>query len=361
MIAIVLGTRAELIKLFPVMRELDKRQIPWKFVHTGQHNIYELLKELKVKSPDVTLDFAEHKSAKFRGGKLATIAKAAYWSLKICLKIRQVLSQIKPDVVICQGDTMANASTALAVRSIIYKRPLLAHVEAGIRTYDLFEPFPEEFSRRVTDLFSDILLAPTKRAANNLSKELTFGRVFVVGNTIVDAVNHIVSKRYGAGNKFVIAQIHRQENVNSRARMRKFVELILAVPYKILLVVHGNTEHKLKEFGLWRDLAGENVEVSEIMGYSKFLNVLQNSAGIITDSGGVQEECCILKKPCLIFREKTERPEAIEAGAAKLIIHSSPEESVRFLNKDVSGINNPFGENVSIKIVDILEKHLRNN
>ncbi|MFH8120140.1 MAG: UDP-N-acetylglucosamine 2-epimerase (non-hydrolyzing) [Candidatus Aenigmatarchaeota archaeon] len=361
MIAFILGTRAELIKTFTVMKELDKRNIPWVFIHTGQHNIEELRKEFEVKKPKIKLDFTEEKSGRFKGNLFKSVVKASVWNFKITRKLRNVISEIKPKVVLCQGDTMATAAAAIASRSIFLNRPLIGHIEAGIRTYDLFEPFPEEISRRITDKLSDLLFAPTIRAVKNLRREIKFGKIFLTGNTIVDAVNYIVKKRCEKPKKrkYVIAQIHRQENVNSYKRMKKFVDLITNLPYKVLLIVHSNTLYKLKEFGLWKELEKSNIEILDLMGYSKFIGYLKNSLGIITDSGGLAEECTILKKPCLIFREKTERPEAIEAGVATLVINKNIDFILNFLERKIRNTGNPFGKvGVSKKIVDIIEDYI---
>jgi UDP-N-acetylglucosamine 2-epimerase (non-hydrolysing) len=360
MIALVLGTRAELIKTFTVMKELDKRNIPWFFIHTGQHNIEDLRKEFGIKEPDVKLDFTEEKSGRFKGHFLKSMIKASIWSLEITRKLRSILTKFKPKVVLCQGDTMATAATAIASRNILINRPIIGHIEAGIRTYDLFEPFPEEISRRITDKISDLLFAPTKKAVENLRKEIKLGKIFLTGNTIVDAVNYIIKKKKGKKlkGKYIIAQVHRQENVNSYERMKKFVELVTNMPYKVLLIMHSNTQYKLKEFGLWKELKGD-IEVLDLMKYSDFIAYLKNSVGILTDSGGLAEECTILKKPCLIFRKKTERPEAIEVGVATLVMDKSIDFAINFLKKKVGKIKNPFGEvGVSKKIVDIVEDYL---
>ncbi len=361
MIAVVLGTRAELIKIFPIMKELDKREIPWTFIHTGQHKIDDLIKELKIKQPDVKLDISEYKTGKFKGNLFKSILDASVWSLKICLKLRKVFQKIKPDFVVCQGDTLATAVAVIADRSIVFKRPKIGHVEAGLRSYDLFEPFPEEISRRISDKFSDFLFAPTKDAIKNLKNEFRLGKIYYTGNTIVDAVNYFIPQKIKTRSrtKYVIAQIHRQENINSYERMKKFVDIITKLPYKVILIVHGNTEYKLKEMNLWNTLRKSNIKIMKLRGYASFLKLLNSSTGIITDSGGVQEECCILKKPCLVFRQKTERPEAIRAGVATLMIDKDVDDVVSFLKKDFRKVKNPFGDGKAAeRIVDYLESGL---
>lgn len=361
MISIVLGTRAELIKTFTVMKELDKRNIPWTFIHTGQHNIENLRKEFEIKKPDIKLDFTQEKSGRFKGRFLSSVIKATGWSFKITRKLRTVLTQIKPKVVLCQGDTITTAATALASRSIFLNRPIIGHIEAGLRTYDLLEPFPEELSRRITDKISDLLFAPTFRAAENLRKEIKLGKIFLTGNTIVDALDYITKKKRKKKlkKKYVIAQLHRQENINSYKRMKKFVELITNLPYKVLLIMHSNTQYQLKEFRLWNELEKSNIEIMDIMGYSEFIHYLKNSIGIITDSGSLAEECTILKKPCLIFRKKTERIEAIEAGVATLVIDKDIDFVLNFLKKKIRNTGDPFGKiGVSKKIIDIIEEYI---
>lgn len=350
MITIVLGTRAEFIKMFAVMKELERRKIPWTFIHTGQHVIDDLIEEFGIKKPDIQLDFSEEKTGRFKGSLPISILKALFWSLKICIKIRSVLKNPKPKVVLCQGDTMVTAATVIAARSILFKRPKIGHIEAGLRSYDVFEPFPEEISRRIADKFSDFLFAPTKEAAKNLEKEIKIGKVYVTGNTIVDAVYYVIKKkRKKKEGRYVIAQIHRQENINSIERMKEFVDIVTKLPYKVIFIPHGNTEYKLKKMGLWDMLKKSNIKISELKGYTEFLNLLNSSVGIITDSGGVQEECCVLKKPCLVFRKNSERPEAIKAGVATLIIGKDINFIISFLQKDFSRIRNPYGDGKAAK------------
>ncbi len=368
MIAIVLGTRAELIKMFPVMKELDKRKIKWEWIHTGQHNLDSLIEDFEIKRPKIVLDVPISSSGRFKGGKFVAVLNAILWSLKITNKIEKALKKLKAKFVLCQGDTMATAATVLAVRSILFKRPKVGHIEAGIRSFNLFEPFPEEISRRISDFFSDFLFAPTEKAVENLKKEKIKGKVYLTGNTIVDAVREIISSldlTFPEGIKaenYVIAQTHRYENITSPERLGKFVEIVTELPHNVVLIMPENTEAKLKEFDLWNDLQKKNIQISSLKNYKDFLRLLHYSSGIITDSGGVMEECSILGKPCLVFRKRTERPEAIEAGVAELIMEKESDFVVNFLKRKLRNTENIFGDGkASKRIIDVVVNKIHNN
>ncbi len=350
MITIVLGTRAELIKTFPVMKELDKRKIKWEWIHTGQHNLDSLIKDFNIKKPKIVLDIPISSSGRFKGGKFLAVFNAILWNLKTTNKIRKSVKKLKSNVVLCQGDTMATAATVLAGRSIIFNRPKIGHIEAGIRSHSFTEPFPEEISRRISDFFSDYLFAPTQKAVENLNREKIKGKTYLTGNTVVDAVKDILYTidlefpENLRAKKYIIAQTHRYENITSPERLGRFVEIITDLPHNIVLIMPENTEAKLREFELWNDLQKENIQISALKNYKDFLKMLYHSSGIITDSGGVMEECAILGKPCLVFRKRTERPEAINAGVAELIMEKESDFNLDFLNRKLKNTKNLFGD-----------------
>ncbi len=355
MILFVLGTRAEIIKLYPVIQELDKRNITWEWVHTGQHDIESMRQQLDIKPPATQLQTMEHSQGAFRGNFFVSMLSASLWSIRNMRRLRRLFKRWRPDIVLCQGDTMANATVAFAIASMVGQRPLFGHIEAGIRSFDLFEPFPEEFSRRVTDRIADILFAPTEKAIANLRNERVTGKIFHTGNTVVDASIQIQPQHIPSMHNTVIAQAHRQENINSPQRMQHFINILNAIDQPVLLISHENLEHKLQEMGLWDQLDHTKISHAPLMEFKDFISHLTSSKGIITDSGGLMEECATWQIPCLVFRQRTERPEAIEAGFAEIVLEKDPAFVKTFLNKDFSQLKNPFGDGTaSQRIVDAI-------
>ncbi len=214
MIAIIIGTRAELIKTFPIMLEFDKQKIPYRFIHTGQHNLGKLCEDFGIKKPDVILTKEPESGSKF----FSKIGKAVFWNLGLIFKIRKELKKIKDlRYVIYHGDTMTTMSAAIASSRILNfsKKHKSVHLEAGLRSFDLLEPFPEEISRRVCDKFSDVLLSVSDSSSNNLKKK---NNVKKVGNTIVDSANiayGIALEREikGFSGDYALVSIHRHENI----------------------------------------------------------------------------------------------------------------------------------------------------
>lgn len=329
-LVIALGTRAELIKMAPVMRALARKRVDYFFLHTGQHGISDLVAPLRVKKPDLSLEWAGGGglggagSDGIRGRFGLETRRALLWSLRNARRIGVVLAKLRPAVVACHGDTMSTAAIAVAAKT--YSRSsVLAHVEAGLRSNDLGEPFPEEFSRRLADLLSNALFAPTQGAAKNVSGALYRNKkVFVTGNTNVDVLLENLPRARklampgGIPKKgFVFAQMHRQENIRSRPRASAFVKLLAEIPAPVALVLLENTAKQFDKFGLMEEIKGaKNVLVKPNLPYLSFLKVFSNAACVVTDSGGQTEEAAVLKIPTVIFRKRNERPEAEECGVA---------------------------------------------
>lgn len=319
-LVIALGTRAELIKMAPVMRALQKEGLPYYFLHTGQHGIRDLIRPLVVKKPDEELECVESRS---RGRFGSATVKALFWNLRSVHKIGKVLSRLRPKIVVCHGDTMSTAAIAVAAKRYS-PSAVLCHVEAGLRSHDLREPFPEEVSRRLTDFLSDVLFVPTPQAANNLKGAAYRNkRIFVTGNTNVDVLLENLPKAKVLPDKlippkpFVFAQIHRQENIRSRERCSAFVDLLCRIPYPIVFVFLKNTWVEFSRYGLVKKIReARNIRVRPNLPYLVFLKVFSNAACVVTDSGGQTEEAAVLKIPTVIFRNRNERHEAEECGVA---------------------------------------------
>ena len=297
-ILICYGTRPEVIKLASVMGELTERDVPFQTLFTGQHNeLFEDVADL-IPKPDIDLDIMEAEQS------LADIFG------RVSSGIAPILRQKKPGLVIVQGDTTTAAAVALAA---FYEEIPVGHVEAGLRTYDPQAPFPEEINRQVISRVAHLNWAPTETAAGNLRNE-GVRNVSVTGNTVVDICSRFdLPISYG---KKVLVTLHRRENFGNR------METMFRQLDK-LAVEHGDLEfifpmHPNPQVQRHRDLLG-NVNVVQPLQYRPLLELLSEARFVISDSGGIQEECAVFCKKVLVCRDKTERPEGVEVGLAKMV------------------------------------------
>ena len=313
--AFVFGTRPEIIKLAPVIRAFEERSIEPLLIHTGQHYDYEMskifLEELELHRIDYHLEVGS--------------GTQAYQTGSAMIKIEEVLMKEKPDVTLVQGDT--NTVLAGALASVKLKIPV-AHVEAGLRSFD--RTMPEEINRILADHASEVLFAPTEEAKKNLEREGISEGVYVVGNTIVDAVlqnseiterkSKILDKLGLRPKEYAVLTAHRAENTDSEENLKKLVEIIESLPITVIYPVHPRTEKRLKSLNLWSRLEKRaHVILTKPLGYLDFLKLQKNAKFVLTDSGGIQEESIILDVPCLTLRYNTERPETIKAGGNVLV------------------------------------------
>ena len=245
-IAIVIGTRAELIKIFPVMLELKNKNIPYYFIHTGQHNLKDLCEKFGVKKPDLVLTKESNKTSKFNSKQM----KAIFWNLKLVFKIRKEVKRLKNlKYVLYHGDTMTTATASIATSRLLnpFKKYKNVHLEAGLRSFNNFEPFPEEISRRIVGRFSDILFAVSDLAELNLKNRKG---VIKVGNTILDSANIALRKAKKmkplSNKKFGLITIHRHENLKSKKRMKKIIEILKSLEIPSFFAMHDNTLNKIK-------------------------------------------------------------------------------------------------------------------
>ena len=324
------GTRPEIIKLSPVIRELRKVGIPFKTVFTGQHKeLYDDVKDL-VPEPDSHL-------AIMKENQTLTDILAS-----ISLRFGEILRSENPDLLIVQGDTSTVAISALIA---FYEKVPVGHVEAGLRTYDLTSPFPEEGNRQMVSRIASYNWAPTELAAKQLKKE-NVGNITVTGNTVIDACknfNYPISYE----NKVLIT-LHRRENFGDPME-KIFSEIdLLAKEYshlEFIFPMHPNPNvQKLRPIL-------KNVNIIDPLGYSEMMQLLSKVKFVISDSGGVQEECAAFRKKVLVCRNTTERPEGLDAGFAKLV-HTNIIEHFNWANKSPkwSG-ENPYGNGNASKII----------
>ncbi len=360
LIAVVLGTRPEIIKLFPVIAELRRRRWKYLLIHTGQHYSVRMdgvfFSELKIPQPDILLGVGSGMQGEQTG--------------KILIRIEKVLLEKKPGIVLVEGDTNSVIAAALAAAKLGIR---VGHVEAGLRSY--CREMPEEINRILTDHLSDYLFSPTAQAKKNLLAEGIVGKkIFVTGNTIVDVTQQYARKAARSSailqqvgvpkHQYLLLTLHRKENVDDEAKLKAMFRAIrkLCISFPVVFPIHPRTEKRLRQYHLMKRIkAMRQLKIIKPLGYLDFLNLEQNARLILTDSGGVQEEACILRIPCVTLRENTERPETIKAGSntiggwqEKTIL-----SAVQRMSKKKRIWKQPFGSgNAGKKIVEAISRTL---
>lgn len=364
-VLLVFGTRPEAIKMCPIIKELKKhRDINGVVCVTGQHRemLDQVLQVFHVK-PDYDLDVMKERQTLFD------------ITISVLDRFRKVLEKEHPDVVLVHGDTTTAFAASLAC---YYMNVPIGHVEAGLRTYNLYAPFPEEYNRQAVDLVAKYYFAPTEHAKNNLIKEgKNQGHIYVTGNTVIDALKTTVRSDYtqealewAKGSRLVLLTAHRRENLGEPMHhMFRAVNRICEEfdDVKIIYPVHMNPEvRKIAEEELKNN---DKIKIIEPLDVIDFHNFIDRSYLVLTDSGGIQEEAPALGKPVLVMRDTTERPEGVEAGTLKLV--GTSEEGVyaafRELLEDsdeyerMSKATNPYGDGTaSKKIIKILLDDFQN-
>ncbi len=362
-VMLAFGTRPEAIKMCPLVKELKTRKdIETVLCVTGQHRqmLDQVLKAFDVE-PDYDLSIMKDKQTLFDV------------TANILLKIKDVLEEVKPDVVLVHGDTSTTFTTALAC---YYMQIPVGHVEAGLRTYNIYSPFPEEFNRQAVSIISRFNFAPTEISKGNLLRE---GRdestIYVTGNTAIDALKTTVRDDYthpqlewAKGSRLIMLTAHRRENLGEPMHhmFRAIKRIVDETPdIKVIYPIHMNPiVRKAADEELGGD---ERIRIIEPLEVLDFHNFLSRSYLILTDSGGIQEEAPSLGKPVLVMRDTTERPEGIAAGTLKLV--GTNEETIYkefknlLDNKDeyekMSKASNPYGDGFACKrIADVLEEKL---
>ena len=359
-VMLVFGTRPEAIKMCPLVNELKKRdKIKTVVCVTGQHRemLTQVLDAFGV-VPDYDLSVMKQKQTLF---DITTL---------ILERIKSVLEEVKPDVVLVHGDTSTTFVTALAC---FYMQIPVGHVEAGLRTYNIYSPYPEEFNRQAVGIISKYNFAPTELSKNNLLKEgKDEATVYVTGNTAIDTLKTTVREDYShpelswaEDSKLIIITAHRRENLgepmhNMFRAIRRIMDEHKDV--KAIYPIHMNP---LVREAAEQELGGcDRIHIIEPLEVLDFHNFLSRSYMILTDSGGIQEEAPSLGKPVLVMRDTTERPEGLKAGTLKLV---GTDEEVIYNNfkellentdsyQRMSNASNPYGDGFACKrIADILE------
>lgn len=341
--AIVLGTRPEIIKLAPVIRECDAVGLEYTIIHTGQHYSENLdqvfFDQLDLPTPDHNL----HVGSGPHGAQTA----------EMIADIESLVLEIEPDIVFVQGDTNSVLAGAIATSKL---DAALGHIEAGLRSFD--RTMPEETNRVLTDHAADYLFAPTDKSAELLRREgIPDERIEVTGNTVVDAVyqnrelaaekSSIIETLGLTERKFALMTAHRAENVDDRARYRGMLigaaRVGRELDCEVIYPLHPRAEKRLDEFDL---TVPEPIRLSKPLDYLDFLRLESEATIVLTDSGGVQEEACILGVPCVTMRENTERPETIDVGA-NILVGTEADDILEGAKTMINGSTewtNPFGD-----------------
>jgi UDP-N-acetylglucosamine 2-epimerase (non-hydrolysing) len=368
-VAVVLGTRPEIIKLGPVILALKKSRTKFFLIHTGQHYSMSMdgqfFKDLALPRPR----YSNHE-----GNRLHRGLHHGEQTAEIIRFVERILLKEKPRCIVVEGDTNTVFGAALVARKLGIR---VAHVEAGLRSKDW--RMPEEHNRVMTDHISDLLFAPTAAAAKNLRRENVRGKIQVVGNTIVDAVLQNRKRALSSGilrmlklsseRGFILCTAHREENVDNRENVWRFRRMLDTVAKRfqlpIAFVMHPRTRNRLELFGeldAMRQIP--QLHFVEPVGYLDFLCLLSSCSLALTDSGGVQEEACILRIPCVTLRDNTERPETVRVGG-NLVAGMNPDSVSRAIAKMLRrprNWKNPFGDgHTSVRIVRALRRELFNS
>ena len=302
MILIAYGTRPEVIKLFPVVRALQGKKIEFKTLFTGQHtDLYKDVSDL-IPVPDLVINFKDKHTLGERFSE-------------ICRKAEYIFQKDSFNFLMVQGDT----TTSLALAQIAFLNGVpVAHIEAGLRTFDLRSPYPEEFNRVLISSFADVNFAPTSNAVKNL-EGCDAKNIIKTGNTIIDAVRLIEQEQKfkKITSKKVLVTLHRRENHNQIYSLFEQINQIAErlKEFEFILPIHPNPNVK-KHTSV---LTSSNVSIIKPLAYFELLKVISECTFIISDSGGIQEEVCYFKKKILIVRDKTERQETIDYGFGKLV------------------------------------------
>ena len=361
----IFGTRPEAIKMAPLMMELSKREgIESMCCLTGQHRqMLDSVMEIFRLKADYDLNIMEKQQT------LSTI------TTKTLLGMEKVFEEAKPDLVLVHGDTSTTFAGALAA---FYHKVAVGHVEAGLRTYDMYSPYPEEMNRTLVGDIATLHFSPTRANAANLVKEAISGEIFVTGNTVIDAMkttvrpdfvfaNEELNRLDFAGKRVITLTCHRRENYGApmeqimtavRQIVEQYEDVEVVYPVHLSPVVQECARRNLGDL--------DRVHLIEPLDVEQMHNLMARSYCILTDSGGLQEEAPAMGKPVLVLRKETERPEAIEAGTVKLA-GVETEDIIRLTRELLEDENayqsmakavNPYGDgNACRRIADAIEWH----
>ncbi len=367
-ICVILGTRPEIIKMAPVIDEINKRSHELLLIHTGQHYDKEMsdnfFLDLELPKPNYNI----HVGSGSHGKQTALMMDG----------IEDVLISEKPDIVLVQGDTNAVLAGALVAQKLHIP---VGHVEAGLRSFDV--SMPEEINRMGADCCSHLYFVPTEESAINLALEGYLPKdIFITGNSVVDTCFRNLKIAENSStiiddlnldnlNNIITFTMHRAENVDDKQRLQSIIGALMELKdFNIIFPIHPRTKKTLENFGLYKKFESlPHIHITKPIGYLDFLVLISKSIIILTDSGGLQEEAITLNVPALTLRYNTERPETVTAGG-NILVGSDKDYILETANKilnneefynNMKNAKNPYGDgNSSVQILDIIEQSYNN-
>ncbi len=368
-ICVILGTRPEIIKMAPVIDEINRRSHELLLIHTGQHYDKEMsdnfFLDLELPKPNYNI----HVGSGSHGKQTALMMDG----------IEDVLISEKPDIVLVQGDTNAVLAGALVAQKLHIP---VGHVEAGLRSFDV--SMPEEINRMGADCCSHLYFVPTEESAINLALEGYLPKdIFITGNSVVDTCFRNLKIAENSStiiddlnldnlNNIITFTMHRAENVDDKQRLQSIIGALMELKdFNIIFPIHPRTKKTLENFGLYKKFESlPHIHITKPIGYLDFLVLISKSIIILTDSGGLQEEAITLNVPALTLRYNTERPETVTAGG-NILVGSDKDYILETANKilnneefynNMKNAKNPYGDgNSSVQILDIIEQSYNNN
>jgi len=348
----VVGARPNFMKIAPLIKEMDKYgdKIKYILLHTGQHYDKKMsdifFKELEIQEPDINLGVN-------KGSQTEQIAN-------IMVKFEEVCLKEKPDLIIVVGDVNSTLACGLVASRLGIK---LAHVEAGLRSFD--RAMPEEINRIIVDHLSDYLFITEQSGYYNLIKDgVEKNKIYFVGNLMIDTLIQCLNKKTNIlkkiklePKKYCVVTLHRPANVDDRKKLESIIKILKNFNKQVVWPIHPRTKKNIEKFNLGGWL--KNFIILEPLGYLDFISLVSDSRFVFTDSGGIQEETTYLKIPCLTMRKNTERPVTISEGT-NVLVNSEKEivETLKFLNKKKSSIPKYWDGKSAKRIVNILLKIL---
>ncbi|MFB5630914.1 MAG: non-hydrolyzing UDP-N-acetylglucosamine 2-epimerase [Nitrosopumilaceae archaeon] len=317
-VALIVGTRPQIIKSQPLIKEIISRKSKVSIIHTGQHYDYEMSKtffnELKIKNPDFNLGVSKGSSSKQLG--------------EIISKLEKPLKKINPDVVVVPGDTRSALGAALSANRLSIP---LAHLESGARSYD--NKMEEEINRRLIDHCSDLLFTPTMNCFKNLKKESVLGKIFFTGDTMYDVFlqyKKILKIGTNKERNYILMTIHRRENILNIPKLKQILYLTKNISnqgYKIIFPLHPHTKRQIKS----NNFSLKGIDIIEPVKYSKMLTMLSQAKLLLTDSGGLQKEAFWSNTPCVTIRDNTEWIETLMGNHNALLRNVKSSDSKKIL------------------------------
>ncbi len=363
-IYLIAGARPNFMKIAPLIPQLNKENIKFKLIHTGQHYDYNMskifFKDLDIPEPDIYLNVGS--------------ASHATQTAKIMIEFEKVLLKDRPILVLVVGDVNSTLACALVAKKLFIK---VAHVEAGLRSFD--HKMPEEINRLLTDQISEFLFTTEMSAEINLKREgINPEKIYFVGNVMIDNLIKNLEKARNLNynkklnleeNSYALITLHRPSNVDNKKDLEKIIEFFdyLRKKIKIFFPIHPRTKKKIEKFNFSNKIKKDNIILSEPIGYLEFLSLMLGAKLILTDSGGIQEEASFLKIPVLTLRKNTERPITVQRGT-NTIIDKNFDQAKKYI-KEILSNNYKKGQEIekwdgqtSKRIVNILiEKLIENN